>query len=108
MSRDLVGEKRERGNRERRRDDPLPRCRSDADDLSHDRVAETEWYRLRRHAREQLVRSTLGRFEILWRQTAHAVLRFRRAARRTLSAARARWRCVLTVPSGMASASATS
>ena len=105
---ELVNKKPERGKRERRGDDPLPHHRPTARDLAHDRVAESEWKRARRNAREQLVRVALGRLQIVRRETAQAVLPLMRAARRTLSAALARCKCVFTVPSGMPSASATS
>src|SRR5205807_8893151 len=105
---ELIGQERERGKSERRGDDPLPRHPARTRDLAHDRLAEAEREGSRRDAREKLVRATLGRFEIRRREKAHAVFPLTRAAMRTLSAARARCRCVFTVPSGMPRVSATS
>src|SRR6266851_878734 len=101
MSEEHKGRKRERS-----RDDPLPGHPASASDLAHHRVAEAERKRARPHAREQLVRLTLVRFEIRRCETAHAVFSLSRAAMRTLSAARARCKCVFTVPSGMPRVSA--
>src|SRR5713101_6320267 len=105
---ELVDEKTERWQGQRRGNDPLPRRGPTARHLTHDRLAEPEWKYLRRHAREELVQRPLGRIQILRREAAHAVLPLMRAARRTLSAALARCKCVFTVPRGMPNASATS
>src|SRR5439155_4003173 len=104
----LVSEKGEGWKRERGRDDPLPGHSASAGDLTHDRVAEPERKGARRHVREQLVRATLGRFDIRWHGMVHGAFPSRRAAMRTLSAALARCRCVFTVPYGIPRASATS
>src|SRR5438093_13442142 len=105
---DLVAKKDDGWNRQDRRDQPLPGEETGPRDLAHDRVAETEWERARRNAREQLMRPVFGRLEIARRAADHAIFPFMRAASRSLRAALARWRCVFTVPSGRPRASATS
>src|SRR2546421_357642 len=77
-------EKRQRGGRARRSDDPLPRRATLARDSPHDGVAKAERNRTRRYAREKLVHRTLGRFEIARAGSAQARLPFKRAARCTL------------------------
>src|SRR3981081_135299 len=103
-----MSQERERRERERRGEHPLPRHPTRTRARALDRLAEAERKGAARNARKDIVRATLGRFEIGRRETAHAVFPLTRAARRTLSAARARCRWVLTVPSGMPRASATS
>src|SRR5207245_5257898 len=92
---------------EERGDDPFPGHAPFVAQASQHRVAEADRERRRGCGGEQAIEVALVRLKVD-PFVAHEARSFRRAASRTLSAARARCRCVFTVPSGMPSASATS